>query len=67
MTRRKKGKDMKTLNEYKDEQMKDSSFAKEYEEIRTEMEEVRAIVLSLKSGEKHMNSKLHFENCTIVK
>mgnify|MGYP006321387759 CR=1 FL=1 len=53
---------MKTLNEYKDEQMKDSSFAKEYEEIRTEMEEVRAIVLSLKSGEKHMNSKLHFEN-----
>ena len=35
---------MKTLKEVKDEQMKDSSFVKEYEEIRTEMKEVRAIV-----------------------
>lgn len=42
--RRKKGKDMKTLKKFKDEQMKDSAFVKEYEEVRTEMEEVRVVV-----------------------
>ncbi len=35
---------MKTLKEYKDEQLKDSSFAKEYEAIQPEMDVIRAIV-----------------------
>lgn len=35
---------MKTLKQYKDEQMKDSAFAKEYEAIQPEMDVIRAIV-----------------------
>ena len=35
---------MKTLKQYKDEQMKDGTFAKEYEAIQPEMDVIRAIV-----------------------
>ena len=35
---------MKTLSQYKDEQMKDAAFAKEYEAIQPEMDVIRAIV-----------------------
>lgn len=35
---------MKTLKEYKTEQMKDTEFAKEYESIQPEMDVIRAIV-----------------------
>ena len=35
---------MKTLKQYKDEQMKDTAFAKEYEAIQPEMDVIRAIV-----------------------
>ena len=35
---------MKTLKQYKDEQMKDATFAKEYESIQPEMDVIRAIV-----------------------
>ncbi len=35
---------MKTLSEYKNEQMKDPEFRKEYEAIQPEMEVIRAIV-----------------------
>lgn len=35
---------MKTLSEYKSEQMKDPVFRKEYEAIQPEMEVIRAIV-----------------------
>lgn len=35
---------MKTLKQYKDEQMKDTAFAKEYESIQPEMDVIRAIV-----------------------
>ena len=35
---------MKTLKQYKDEQMKDAAFAKEYEAIQPEMDVIRAIV-----------------------
>lgn len=33
---------MKTLKQYKDEQMKDVTFAKEYEAIQPEMDVIRA-------------------------
>lgn len=35
---------MKTLKEYKVEQMKDTEFVKEYESIQPEMDVIRAIV-----------------------
>ena len=35
---------MKTLKQYKDEQMKDATFAIEYEAIQPEMDVIRAIV-----------------------
>ena len=35
---------MKTLSQYKDEQMEDAAFAKEYEAIQPEMDVIRAIV-----------------------
>lgn len=35
---------MKTLEDYKNEQMKNPEFAKEYAEIQPEMEVIRAIV-----------------------
>ena len=35
---------MQTLNQYKDEQMKDIAFAKEYEAVQPEMDVIRAIV-----------------------
>ena len=35
---------MKTLKEFKDEQMKDSEFVKEYEAIQPELDVIRAIV-----------------------
>ena len=35
---------MKTLNQYKDEQIKDAAFVKEYEAIQPEMDVIRAIV-----------------------
>lgn len=35
---------MKTLKQFKDEQMKDITFAKEYEAIQPEMDVIRAIV-----------------------
>ena len=35
---------MKTLKQYKDGQMKDAIFAKEYEAIQPEMDVIRAIV-----------------------
>lgn len=35
---------MKTLQQYKDAQMKDPEFAKEYEAIQLEMDVIRAIV-----------------------
>ncbi len=35
---------MKTLKQYKEEQMKDPAFAKEYEAIQPEMDVIRAIV-----------------------
>ena len=35
---------MKTLKQYKDEQMKDTAFAKEYEAVQPEMVVIRAIV-----------------------
>lgn len=35
---------MKTLNEYKKEQMQDPQFAKEYDAIQPEMNVIRAIV-----------------------
>jgi transcriptional regulator with XRE-family HTH domain len=35
---------MKTFKQFKDEQMKDDEFAKEYEEIQPEMDVIRAIV-----------------------
>ena len=35
---------MKTLKQYKEEQMRDSDFQKEYEEIQPEMDVIRAIV-----------------------
>ncbi len=35
---------MKTLKQYKDEQMKDTAFAKEYEVVQPEMDVIRAIV-----------------------
>jgi predicted transcriptional regulator len=35
---------MRTLQQYKDEQMKDAAFAKEYEAIQPEMDVIRAIV-----------------------
>ena len=35
---------MKTLKEYKTEQMKDTEFVKEYESIQPEMDVIRAIV-----------------------
>ena len=34
---------MKTLKEFKDEQMKDSSFVKEYEDVQSVMDEIRAV------------------------
>lgn len=35
---------MKSLSQYKDEQMKDVAFVKEYEAIQPEMDVIRAIV-----------------------
>jgi transcriptional regulator with XRE-family HTH domain len=35
---------MKTFKQFKDEQMKDDRFAKEYEKIQPEMDVIRAIV-----------------------
>ena len=35
---------MKTLKEYKDEQMQDGEFVKEYEAIQPELDVIRAIV-----------------------
>lgn len=35
---------MKTLKQYKDKQMKNPEFAKEYEEIQPEMDVIRALV-----------------------
>ena len=35
---------MKTLKQYKDEHMKDITFAKEYEAMQPEMDVIRAIV-----------------------
>ncbi len=35
---------MKTLKQYKDQQMKDADFAKEYEAIQPEMDVIKAIV-----------------------
>ena len=35
---------MKTLKQFKDEQMKDDEFVKEYEAIQPEMDVIRAIV-----------------------
>lgn len=35
---------MKTLKEYKDEQMQDAEFVKEYEAIQPELDVIRAIV-----------------------
>ena len=35
---------MKTLKDYKTEQMKDTEFVKEYESIQPEMDVIRAIV-----------------------
>ena len=35
---------MKTLKQYKDEQMKDAEFVKEYEAIQPELDVIRAIV-----------------------
>ena len=35
---------MKTLKEFKDEQMQDAEFVKEYEAIQPEMDVIRAIV-----------------------
>ena len=35
---------MKTLKEYKDEQMQDVEFVKEYEAIQSELDVIRAIV-----------------------
>ena len=35
---------MKTLKEYKDEQMQDVEFVKEYEAIQPELDDIRAIV-----------------------
>lgn len=35
---------MKTLEQYKDEQMKDAEFVKEYEAIQPELDVIRAIV-----------------------
>jgi predicted transcriptional regulator len=35
---------MKTLNQFKDEQMQDAEFAREYEAIQPEMDVIRAIV-----------------------
>jgi predicted transcriptional regulator len=35
---------MKTLKQYKDEQMKDTAFEKEYKAIQPEMDVIRAIV-----------------------
>ena len=35
---------MKTLKQYKDEQMKDAEFVKEYEDIQPELDVIRAIV-----------------------
>jgi transcriptional regulator with XRE-family HTH domain len=35
---------MKTLKQYKDEQMKDEKFANEYEAIQPELDVIRAIV-----------------------
>lgn len=35
---------MKTLKQFKDEQMKDAEFVKEYEAIQLEMDVIRAIV-----------------------
>lgn len=35
---------MKTLKQYKDEQMKNPEFAREYEAIQPEMDVIRAIV-----------------------
>lgn len=40
----KEGKIMKTLKEYKAEQMRDTEFVKEYESIQPEMDVIRAIV-----------------------
>jgi transcriptional regulator with XRE-family HTH domain len=35
---------MKTLNQFKDEQMQDSEFVREYEAIQPELDVIRAIV-----------------------
>jgi transcriptional regulator with XRE-family HTH domain len=35
---------MKTLNQFKDEQMQDSEFVREYESIQPELDVIRAIV-----------------------
>lgn len=35
---------MKTLKQFKDEQMQDSEFVKEYEAIQPELDVIRAIV-----------------------
>ena len=38
---------MKTLQKYKNEQMKNPEFAKAYEEIQPEMNVIRAIVMDM--------------------
>ena len=40
---------MKTLKQYKDEHMKDITFAKEYEAMQPEMDVIRAIVEAITS------------------
>lgn len=42
---------MKALKDYKDEQMKNPEFAKEYSAIQPEMDVIRAIVNAEKKGE----------------
>lgn len=44
---------MKTLKDYKTEQMKDTEFVKEYESIQPEMDVIRAIVESKNFSESY--------------
>ena len=46
---------MKTLNQYKDEQMKNKDFAKAYEELQPEFQIIRALVDARNS--RHMTQQ----------
>ena len=61
---------MKTLKQYKDEQMKDEKFANEYEAIQPELDVIRAIVdarTSLNMTQKELAERTGIDQADISK